>query len=188
MKISSIDVGYFNLGLVVVETHEEEITHVITAEKVDISKHIHNRVSQTDCKLHHTRHMCDMVSHFIQEYEPLINSCDMLIIEKQPPHGFSSIESLIVQHFRDIIKIVYPRAMHKYFNIGHFDYDKRKEMTVDIAESRTSITIQEDRKHDIADALCMIIYYLEPRRQRLEMNKRVSEVIGQPFSAFRYEG
>ena len=50
--------------------------------------------------------------------------------------------------------LVSPVSMHTHFGMRHLNYDERKERTVSIEGE-----IPYERKHDIADALCMIVYY-----------------------------
>ena len=47
------------------------------------------------------------------------------------------------------------------FNFAQSDvnYDESKESTVSLAEKFTDIDIPYERKHDIADAVCMLLYY-----------------------------
>ena len=110
--------------------------------------------------------MADYVLHFIQEYRPHLDECDKIIVERQPPGGFGAIESLIVASFREKIEIVSPNAMHKFFKIGHLDYERRKEKTQEIAEKylgNIQTYVNLTRKHDVSDAMCMILFKLPPR-------------------------
>jgi hypothetical protein len=49
-------------------------------------------------------------------------------------------------------------SMHVHFGMRHLNYEERKERTVVISEKYMG-EIPYERKHDIADALCMIIFY-----------------------------
>jgi len=59
--------------------------------------------------------------------------------------------------FIDKVILVSPVSMHTHFGMGHLNYEQRKERVESIASRY--VTIEEERKHDIADALCMIVYY-----------------------------
>ena len=61
--------------------------------------------------------------------------------------------------FRDKVSLISPVSMHTHFGIRHLDYDQRKERTVSIAEKYIDGEIPYERKHDIGDALCMIVYH-----------------------------
>jgi hypothetical protein len=61
--------------------------------------------------------------------------------------------------FKDKVVLVSPVSMHTHFGMRHLNYEQRKERTVEIATKYLKEDIPYDRKHDIADALCMIIYH-----------------------------
>jgi hypothetical protein len=62
--------------------------------------------------------------------------------------------------FKEKVTLVSPVSMHVHFGMRHLNYDERKERTVCISEKYISSNMmdQYERKHDIADALCMIVY------------------------------
>ena len=60
--------------------------------------------------------------------------------------------------FREKVKLVHPISVHSHFGMRHLNYEERKERSTSIAERYTNFEIPYERKHDIADALCMIIY------------------------------
>ena len=180
MLAVSIDIGYYNLGFVKVRI-EDGIPHVLIARKIDLTCLTHNSVPLCDCKLHHSRAMADLVLHFIQEYRDHFDEADQVLVERQPPGGFGAIETLIVATFRDKIDMISPNSMHKHFNIGHLDYEHRKQKTEEIAgkylnhlESYNTLL----RKHDIADAMCMVLY-------RIPRTPRVMNIVNS-FDIFRY--
>jgi hypothetical protein len=63
--------------------------------------------------------------------------------------------------FRDKVTLVNPVSMHSHFGIGHLNYEQRKERTTSIAEKYLpeGEVIPYERKHDIGDAVCMIVYF-----------------------------
>ena len=61
--------------------------------------------------------------------------------------------------FKDKVILVSPVSMHTHFGMRHLNYEARKERTVEIANKYLNEEIPYERKHDIADALCMILYY-----------------------------
>jgi hypothetical protein len=60
--------------------------------------------------------------------------------------------------FKEKVLLVSPVSMHVRFGMRHLDYEERKERTVAIAEKYIEGEIPYERKHDIADALCMIVF------------------------------
>uniref|UniRef100_A0AB38ZM29 Uncharacterized protein n=1 Tax=Mantoniella tinhauana virus 1 TaxID=3111543 RepID=A0AB38ZM29_9VIRU len=61
--------------------------------------------------------------------------------------------------FKDKVCLISPVSMHTHFGMRHLNYEQRKERTVSIAEKHLKYEIPYERKHDVADALCMIIYF-----------------------------
>lgn len=59
--------------------------------------------------------------------------------------------------FRDKVKLISPVSMHLHFGIRNLDYDERKERTISLTERCLKEEIPYERKHDIADAVCMTI-------------------------------
>ena len=180
MIIIGIDIGYYNLGFVKVRV-EESVPTVLKAKKIDITQYTHDRIPRCDCKLRHSREMADVVLHFIQEYRDHLDEADMILVERQPPGGFGAIETLIVASFREKVEIISPNAMHKHFGIGHLDYEHRKKKTEEIAGQyleHVDTYRQLLRKHDVADAMCMILYKM-PRAPRVKN-------IVSSFDIFRY--
>ena len=177
MLYTAIDVGYKNLGLIQVEVGKDTFrSHFM--KKIDISK-IH---CKKDCKIPHTNEVADLVAHFVQEYQDVLHSADVILMERQPPGGLTNIEALLFFIFRDKIKLISPNSVHCHFGFGHLDYEQRKERVVSIASKH--ITLPEiTRKHDIADAFCMILY--EVQKNQLKF-KRDEEIKRLPFDNYRF--
>ena len=150
MKLLGIDIGYYNLGLVLADCNNEKV-NVLYVQKVDL----------TEYKTHKAPELSDMIHGFVTEYSDIFCQADQVLIERQPPGGITSVEVLLHYIFRHKAILISPVSMHKHFNIGHLDYEQRKERTELIAskylrESEYYGGLQ--RKHDVADALCMILY------------------------------
>lgn len=203
MIVVSIDVGIINMGLVEVEVNSQfRIIAMRRAEKIDITQLRHTVVSKEECALEHTRFMADRVAHFLQEYGEMFDGCDAVLIEKQPLGGIESVECLIFTRYRKKATLVQPRSMHKFFGIGHLDYEGRKEQTVKIAEKYVGAEPQWERngrKHDIADAMCLLLFWChrqaEQKREAERKQKIMSRVatadgltVGELFEKYRYRG
>ena len=188
MKIISIDIGYHNLGLVkayIDETYEISIQDIFL---IDLPKLPHRHVHRLDCKLFHTNELADLMAHFIQEYGHLLQEADKIYIERQPPTGLTNIETLLLFLYREKTELVSPNSMHKHFMIGHLEYEKRKERTIELSNNLLEhFENYKDmaRKHDIADAVCMIIFKNSLKKE----NYRLSNIQkGIPFEEFIYNG
>ena len=149
MKILAIDIGYHNMGLVLAESD--------TGPRIEVE--YVKKVSLEDYKYVKTNDMVDLVPLFVDDHRDIFDAADKILIERQPPGGFTNIEILLHYMFRDKVSLISPVSMHTHFGMRHLDYDQRKERTVSIAEKYIEGDIPYDRKHDIADALCMIVYY-----------------------------
>jgi hypothetical protein len=150
MKIVGIDIGYYNLGMVLAECDGANVD-VLYVRKIDL----------TDYKTQETPELSDMIHEFVMAHSDIFSQADQVLIERQPPGGISSVEVLLHYIFRHKAVLISPVSMHAHFNIGHLDYEQRKVRT----ESTASKYIKGSeyyerlhRKHDIADALCMILF------------------------------
>ena len=80
MIVVSIDIGYRNLGLVKSSVNDKTFEiKVLEVFKIDLRKLPHKKIKRCDCKLHHTLEVCDLVTHFIQEYEDYFNEADKFL-------------------------------------------------------------------------------------------------------------
>lgn len=185
MKLVSIDVGYINMGVaecVVDDEYNVSFTRVFK-EDITVPKHI--RVQVCDCKIPHTRETCDRVSHFIQEYWDMLDGADTILIERQPLTGLKDIEALIVHTFRDKIILISPNKMHKYFGISYYSYDERKVKTEKIAFPHVYfLDGYMERKHDIADAVCMSLYYANTLKDENKYKRKIERL---PFDEYRFD-
>jgi hypothetical protein len=149
MKILSIDIGYHNMGLVLAECGNGPKINVEYIKKVSLE----------DYKHIYSNDIVDLVPLFIDDHKFIFDAADTILIERQPPGGFTNIEVLLNYIFKDKVILISPVSMHTHFGMRHLNYEERKERTVSIANKYLNEDIPYDRKHDIADALCMIIYY-----------------------------
>jgi len=149
MKILAIDIGYHNMGLVLAECGK--------GPKVNVE--FFKKVSLEDYKYIYSNDVVDLVPLFVDDHKSIFESADTILIERQPPGGFTNIEVLLHYMFKDKVVLVSPVSMHTHFGMRHLNYEERKERTVSIMENYIHEEIPYERKHDIADALCMIVYH-----------------------------
>lgn len=174
-----IDVGMKNLAMVkCVVDQQFELVQVIEAHRIDLSKLKHNRVSRAVCALHHTNDAYDRIQHFLQEYDEFFADVDQVRIERQPITGLVHVEQLLFGHFRHKAKLVSPNAMHKFFNIQDYDYVGRKKQTEKITQPylkscTKSYNWNTDRVHDMADALCLVIYSLSVEKKEHDSKQQL---------------
>ena len=174
MKIASIDVGIKNLALTVTLCNADHTgalfaDTVVFCQKIDVVQLV-QQCERKNCSLQHTNMLADRMAHFTQQFGNVIRECQVLLIEQQPITGLTGVEQLIAHAFRDRAKLISPRAMHKHFGVQHLDYEDRKRGAEAIAcELLRDCEYYQglERKHDVADAMCMTLFYLHMERERL---------------------
>lgn len=176
LTIASIDVGIINLALVVVEVEDAAVTRVVHLGVSDTTKFEHNRVHYDNCVLGHTKTTTDRVNHFVQERLDLFERADKVLIERQPIQGHTDVEQVLFMLFRDRAELVSPNAMHKYFQINHLTYEWRKVKTTEIADASFQHLnfphyFRLQRRHDIADAWCLLLFWLQAQAQSTPRHK-----------------
>jgi hypothetical protein len=188
MIVISIDIGYHNLGLV--KSQIDDVTFEIKIKeifKIDLKSLPHRKVNRWDCKLEHTNEVADLVAHFIQEYGDYLEEADKILIERQPPTGLTQIETLLLYLYRHKTELISPNSMHAHFKINCLEYETRKERTIEFSESflESFEEYQElSRKHDIADAVCMIIFRFARDKEKYRLSQVDKSL---PFSHFIYQ-
>lgn len=178
--VMSIDIGIHHLGVSVSLLDEEyKLIEIIWIDLINITEYVHDHgPSKEDCRLSHTKTFCDWLNHTFQENLRFYNMADFILIERQPPMGFVAIEQLIFSKWREKTILISPNSMHKYFGIGNYDYEKRKQLTDKIA--RMKITNKQlldklglyHRTHDIADSICIMLYWIHKKQEEYSQEQR----------------
>ena len=142
--VLSIDVGIKNLALVLINVcriyklssdnnqlpmlrRKPLHLEVCQAICIDITTHIHNKVTKCECKLGHERNITDWMEHVYQEHGDMMQEADLILIERQPLTGLVAVEQSIYAKYRPKAHLICPRSMHKYFEMKNLTYDERKE-------------------------------------------------------------
>lgn len=185
--VMSIDIGIHHLGVSVSLLDEEyKLIEIIWIDLINITEYVHDHgPSKKDCRLYHTKTFCDWLNHTFQENIEFYNMADFILAERQPPTGFVVIEQLIFSKWREKTILISPNSMHKYFGIGNYDYEKRKECTDKIA--RMKITDKQlleqlgfyHRTHDIADSICIMLYWIHKKQEEYSHEQRRKRVMEQ---------
>ena len=177
--VLSIDIGVLHLGISVTLLDEEyNFLEIIWIDLINITEFVHKYgPNKKDCKLYHTKTFCDWLNHTYQENIDFFEMADFILLERQPPMGFVVVEQLIFTQWRDKTILISPNSMHKYFNIGHYDYEQRKAHTEKIAMMKiTDKALLEqmgyyDRSHDIADSICIMLFWLNNKQKEFQEEK-----------------
>lgn len=104
--------------------------------------------------------IADLVPLFVEDYQFIFDAAEKILIERQPPGGFTNIQTLLHYMFKERVILVSPVSLHTHFGMRDLDYDGRKLRTESIASKYITWDIPEgERRHDISDALCMILFF-----------------------------
>lgn len=179
-RILSIDIGVKNLGMSVTIANEDfTLREIVFVELIDITTFLHlDGVKTKDCHIQHTKSVADWLEHIFLYHSMFFDQCEYILIERQPPQGLVVVEQLIFSRYRNKAVLVHPCSMHKYFNIGQIDYEARKSATEKIClmtlknEEQIEKYHKYARKHDIADSVCLMLFWLHQQRFKYEEEKR----------------
>ena len=185
--VMSIDIGIHHLGLSMSLLDEEyNLKEITWIDLINITEYDHEHgLSDEECKLDHTKTFCDWLNHTFQENKGFYEMADYILIERQPPMGFVVIEQLIFSRWREKSILISPNSMHKYFGIGRYDYDQRKECTNIIAKSKiTNPHLIEQwgfyhRTHDIADSICIMLFWINRKHEEYMKEERRKRIMRQ---------
>ncbi len=182
IHVLSIDVGILHFGLSETILYPDyTIKEIRTISLTDITKFNHGCDDKDHkCKLHHTKTIVDWLDHVVQDNQTLFDQSSVILIERQPFGPFTAIEQLLFSRFRNKAYLISPRNVHTYLNIGTLEYDERKNYSVKIAsrfltESNLKKMNSYERSHDIADSICMMLYWRNKKEieyQREERSKK----------------
>lgn len=173
MRVVAFDVGIVNLAIVAANVHPASgvVAQVVHVELVDTTHMEHGAVSAEACLLGHTKTHTDRLMHVIQE-RAWIDECDVVLIERQPLQGHTDVQEVLFLVFRHKAVLISPNSMHKHFHIQTLPYEWRKQRTVQIAapylQPFKSFSGAE-RQHDMADAMCILLFWLAGRQQKVKV-------------------
>jgi hypothetical protein len=200
IQVLSIDIGIKHLAFTVATIDKEsyEFIECTWSELIDITV-FH---CLPNCKLHHDKTFTDWINHVLVKYRQVFEKVNVILIERQPPSGLVVVEQMIFSAYRDKSILISPNSVHKYFSIGSFEYEKRKEYSVKIASKYISEDLIKnyERKHDISDTILFTLFWankMKEEKKRKELldkrnniikkyNKGLGMSIEDFFHAFRY--
>lgn len=191
MLIMSIDVGIIHLAIIVAKLNENWETsdsdfEIIFCELIDITE-LNIECDNINCKFYHDKVMCDYIDHLCLKYKKEFESVDLILIERQPISGLVVVEQLIMHKYRSKTKLISPCSVIKYFGLSSV-YEQRKIQTVEMAHDKLADQkhfIFNERRHDLADAYVILLYYLNINKQT---KKTACPSIAQNLSNFIYKG
>lgn len=176
MKYVSIDIGIQHMGVVYAEIKNDyTIDFIISCELVDIEQ-LCKLCTDTDCLLHHSNYISDYMTHFFKKF-PILETADTILVEQQPPMGWIVIQEIIRFQYREKVISVSPSSVHFHFSINRLNYEQRKKATQDIANKyliKFDDYKNKERKHDMSDGLCQLVFYLSKKNADWINQKKVN--------------
>jgi hypothetical protein len=178
MIVFSIDVGIVHLGISLANVKEDgTLEDVFWVDLINLTTYTDGKCK---CPLQHTKTMTDWVEHFIQDHMCYFEQADVILIERQPPTGLVAIEQLIFSKFRLKTNLISPRNVHHHFKITSLDYDGRKHRSVEIARSHIPEHLHGrmdtfDRLHDVADSICILLYWCSEQKKLYKKRERLRQ-------------
>jgi hypothetical protein len=163
MKVLSIDIGIINFAFTFWDCDKLK-----DFDKIDITIFIKD--NENKCIAVYMNNLFKKITYF--------EEADFILIERQPFSGIIAVQEIILSHFYKKCVLISPIKMHKYIGIDHLDYDNRKIKTIEFAKPYLNNYEKYRnlfRKHDIADSLCIYIYWKNTKK--FEEN---------PFEKFNY--
>ena len=180
-NVMSIDIGVKNLGISFTIINDDfTINDIIWIDLYDLTHFKHEKVEKKDCKLHHTKTFSDWIDHFFQEYSDFIEKADFILIERQPPTGFVVVEQLIFNRYREKSFLINPINYHTFLCMRGLSYEGRKIRSIEIANKtieNEDILFQlslYERKHDISDSICMLLYWLNKKQNSYIKQEKIN--------------
>ena len=188
--VMGVDVGIVHLALVSVAiTTDHRISDIRDSRIIDVTKMRCVR----DCKLHHSNNIVDRMNHVFAQYGELFDAADEIFIEAQPLVGLVHVEALILSRYRSKAHLVQPVAVQTHFKWPKNNYEGKKQAAVITAMPHMPALSDVQRKHDLADAFCLVLFVCQKRARALsEAEWKAarrglgSECAGNPFSSFAF--
>jgi hypothetical protein len=195
MRIVSIDVGCKNLALVGVTVDDLDLSVRDVTFLARINLMNKGTCRERDCDACKRPTVCrirktamDGLYHVLRAYKSEFSLADVVLIEKQPMQGLLDVEAALYMAFIHKAVLVMPRSVHKFLGIGDLPYESRKVSTeayargmLECSQKMAAKFESLGRKHDVADALCFVAFFLD--RCRLTKNRNRPN----PFQQFAYK-
>jgi len=204
IRILAFDAGITHVGMVEAEASGAawDDLRVTSASCIDLAAIAHRRVPREACTLHHGNSLADRFAHFAQEFAPQLDAADCILVEQQPPGSAGQVfEQLLLFSRRSKTRAIHPRSVHKHHGHGHLDYDGRKAAAERVAAPWLAAAggvaggaaggaaggvAGAARQHDIADAVCILLF--EQHRRRLAAPPDVASGVKALLQSFAFTG
>lgn len=128
----------------------------------------------------------------------MFDAVDVIVIERQPPLSAGMpFEIMLRERYGDKCTFVSPSTLHRAFHLQGYEYNGRKERCVQVvleqlrawrldgvggAEECVARIGLKERKHDMCDAILVLVFWLKTSRARYERDARAA--VTMPFCEF----
>lgn len=163
----AIDVGVVNLGLCVYDMVKSQVVHWENVALVPTGRYIPSQ---------NVRY----VREFIARYEHLFAEAMHVVVERQMRCNMRVIEALLQHSFWGKCTVVSPRSVKAHYYLSMNNYRENKQAAVRFVDSfvhnnpgvlgplHTDKWRTAAKKDDLADALLLVLYYLDTYSNQLE--------------------
>ena len=191
MYIISIDIGFEHMGVIGAYVFDNYTLDNVTLCRLVNIKKLVTECLQSNCELKHDLCITDYMYHFFKDYGEYFNLATHIVIERQPPKGFIAVQELIIYRYREKTVLVSPNSIHKHFTMPKLQ-KLRKMFTVCMANPKLSKFLDyanSTRKHDMSDAYCQLMYFLNKKYEISQLEKPICpEQYSHELETFRYLG
>jgi hypothetical protein len=188
MQVTSIDVGYNNLAILValLETENKQlyIRDVDYTDTIDLPKFNCYRPA---CRLHHDRSHADYMRHVFED-KWSFDLSETILVEQQPPTGFTVIQELIRDNYRDKFQLSSPAHVQAKMQMSQLyppdadektRYELRKHFVTEWSRPfllKYGIDLRcWDRCHDIADAFLQLCVWIDDHNLKVTGKSTILE-------------
>jgi hypothetical protein len=155
--VISIDVGIKNLGLCIFHMQLGKVVVWTNESLVPRGKQ------------YFPRQNVEYVRALIERYRPYFDSCFQLVVERQMRSNMRVIEAILETSYFNNCTIISPRSVKAHYGLSTRNYKMNKLVAVQWVErflesnpdTAPTELFKGAKKDDLADALIMLLYYLD---------------------------
>ena len=164
--VVAVDVGIKNLGLCVYDPYYRKFVHWETTSLVPVGRYIPALNVQ-------------YVRDFVQRYYQYFENAAIVLVERQMRCNMRIIEAVIQSMFFDRCKVIHARSVKVHYGLSTRNYRTNKAKAVEWAKSFTQenahifapqvldVFTRGGKQDDLADALLLVMYYLDTYSNQL---------------------
>lgn len=190
MHVLCIDPGIVSIGIVQVVVNDDfTLKEIVSCDAINITKLTNG-------------HVHDLISALLTQEKHIFDAVDAIVLERQPPMSAGMpLEIILRERYGDKLTFISPSTLHKAFGLQGYEYDGRKQRCVEIVTEQlrrwaldgvlnaieASTRIQSmHRKHDVCDAILILIYWLKHKHKEYVKNRPCATSFSTFIEQFRH--